>query len=131
MIEQNDPEITKVLSAPHPLARRVVVIGSGTMGHGIALVAARAGLPVVLCDVEQGLLSAALRKIGDFLQKGVEKGKTTAAQKQEILGRLSTSLSLEEAARGADLIIEAAPEKIGLKRELFATLGRAAPEDAI
>jgi 3-hydroxybutyryl-CoA dehydrogenase len=125
----SDLEITKTIVAP--TARRVAVIGSGTMGHGIALVAARAGLQAVLCDVSQELLNAAVRKVGDFLQKGVERGKTAPEEKEQILARLTTAVSLEEAAREADLVIEAAPEKMSLKRELFSTLGRVAPPAAI
>jgi 3-hydroxybutyryl-CoA dehydrogenase len=101
------------------------------MGHGIALVCARAGLKVALYDVQESFITAGLAKIKDFLDKGVAKGKTSPEEREAILGRIRGESSLEAASQHIDLAVEAAPEKIALKREIFSTLGRCAPSSAI
>src|SRR5262249_48659953 len=99
--------------------QRVAVIGGGTMGTGIAEVAARAGYQVELYDVAQGAAQKALERIGDSLARAVEKGRCTAAEREEALGRLSAAA---EMPAEADLIIEAAPEDLALKKDLFSRL---------
>jgi 3-hydroxybutyryl-CoA dehydrogenase len=111
--------------------QNAIVIGAGTMGHGIALVCAKAGLQVILVDVSQAFVDHGLNKIKEFLEKGVAKGKTKPEERDTILARLSGSIQLEEAAKGADLVIESAPEKMAIKREIFTTLGRVAPAHAL
>jgi 3-hydroxybutyryl-CoA dehydrogenase len=111
--------------------QNAIVIGAGTMGHGIALVCAKAGLQVTLVDVSQAFVDHGLNKIKEFLEKGVAKGKTKPEERDAILARLSGSIQLEEAAKGADLVIESAPEKMSVKREIFTTLGRVAPAHAL
>ena len=108
--------------------QRVGVIGAGTMGTGIAQVAARAGYQVELFDVAPGAAQKSLEKIGDSLGRAVEKGRCTADERAQALQRLSASAELPA---GADLIIEAAPEDLQLKKELFAKLSKAARPDAI
>ena len=102
---------------------RVVVFGAGTMGHGIAQVCAAAGYTVVLSDVDEDRVSAGLARIGKNLAGGVEKGKVTAEDRDATLGRLSgAAFGVDQglaAARGADLVIEAIPERLDLKQQLF------------
>ncbi len=111
--------------------QRVAVIGAGTMGTGIAQVAARAGYVVELFDVAPGAAQRALERIADSLARAVEKGRCTAQERDEALRRLSASPDLEKSAAQADLIVEAAPEDLALKKELFAKLSRAARPEAI
>jgi 3-hydroxybutyryl-CoA dehydrogenase len=99
--------------------RTVAVLGAGTMGHGIAQVCAMAGCTTRLQDVAQAQVDAALIKIDANLQAGVARGKVSEEQKREALARLSGTVSLEDAVADADLVIEAAPERLELKRELF------------
>ncbi len=111
--------------------KRVAVLGAGTMGHGIAQVAAQAGWEVALRDVDERFVEDGLRKIQANLDKGVEKGKLSADDKARTLARLAGTTSLEVAVRGADLVIEAIPENMTLKRETFAVVEREAPPGAL
>ncbi len=97
----------------------VTVIGAGTMGHGIAQVCAMAGYTTRLTDVDQARVDSGLAKIAANLDAGIARGKLSEAVKHETLGRLSGTASLTDAARGADLVIEAAPERLELKRDIF------------
>ncbi len=111
--------------------KRVAVLGAGTMGHGIAQVAAMAGWEVALRDVEERYVADGLRRIQANLEKGVEKGKLTAADAAKTLARLAGTTSIEAAVRGADLVIEAIPEDMQLKRDTFAVVEREAPAHAL
>lgn len=109
---------------------RIGVVGAGTMGHGIAQMAAQSGFRAMLFDVDQQALERALESVAANLDKGVEKGKVTPENRQRALANLSTSSRLEELA-DSDLVIEAVPEKVDLKRSIFARLDSAAPEGTI
>jgi len=111
--------------------QRVLVVGAGTMGTGIAQVAARAGYQTELFDIVPGAAQRALERIAESLGRAVEKARCTAQERGEALGRLSLAGDLEAAAGAADLLIEAAPEDLRLKQELFGSLSRAARPDAI
>jgi 3-hydroxybutyryl-CoA dehydrogenase len=110
---------------------RVVVVGAGTMGHGIAQVAAMAGARVVLVDREAELVQAGLARIRQNLDAGVQKGKVDDATRTDTLERLSGSTDLAEAARDIDLAVEAVPEVLSLKRSVFETLEGSAPPGAV
>jgi 3-hydroxybutyryl-CoA dehydrogenase len=110
---------------------RLGVIGSGTMGHGIAQIAAMAGCSVTLYDVDTALLDGAVERIRANLEKGVELGKVEASVRDRALGAISTTIELGDAAKDADMVIEAAPEKLDLKRAIFAELDAASPPHAI
>jgi predicted dinucleotide-binding enzyme len=99
------------------------VLGAGTMGHGIAHVLAAAGFTTRLFDVADTAVTSGLAKVRANLDNGVEKGKVSAADRDATLARLSGATDLATAARGADVVIEAVPEKLELKRSLFAQLG--------
>ena len=105
----------------------LAVVGAGTMGHGIAQAAAQAGYAVRLADAEPAAARSAVERIRATLQGGVERGKVTAVERDAALARIRTVDSVAEAARGADLVTEAAPEDLDLKRDLFARLSAAAP----
>jgi 3-hydroxybutyryl-CoA dehydrogenase len=102
-------------------SERIVVLGAGTMGAGIAQVAAQAGFPTLVYDVKPEFIEAGLARVRNFLKGSRERGKLSAEQEQEILGRFTTSTKLED-CRGAALVIEAAPEKLELKRDIFKQL---------
>ena len=105
----------------------VGVVGAGAMGHGIAEVVAYAGMKVVLYDVEQRFLDKAMKRIEEILQERVSAGKMTDAEKTEILGRVTPTLSLD-AFKDVDFVIEAAPEKMDVKRQIFRDLDATVPE---
>lgn len=109
----------------------IAVIGAGTMGHGIAQVAAQAGCTVRLADAAPGAARRAVERIGKNLDGAVERGKATAEARQAALGRLSVTDDVMAAAAGADLVIEAIPERLDLKRELFGALGERLPAPGI
>jgi 3-hydroxybutyryl-CoA dehydrogenase len=109
---------------------KVGVLGAGTMGAGIAQVAAQAGYDTLVYDVSQEFIDRGLDRIKQFLKGGRERGKITAEQESGALGRLSASLKLEDFA-GCGLIVEAVPEKLELKREVFQKLDAITPPDAL
>jgi 3-hydroxybutyryl-CoA dehydrogenase len=105
----------------------VAVFGAGTMGHGIAQVSAMAGFDVRLYDISAEYVDKGLAKIRANLDKGVARGKVTAEVRDAALERVSGATTLEQAATGADLLIEAIPEKLALKHDLFGKLAKIAP----
>jgi 3-hydroxybutyryl-CoA dehydrogenase len=104
--------------------RAIAVIGAGIMGQGIAQVSAMGGFTTVLNDVSQEVLAAAQKTIRSQLEKGVEIGKVTPDAMQATLSRLQLQVSIEHAIQNVDFIIEAVPEKIELKLDLFSRLDR-------
>ena len=109
--------------------RRIAVIGAGTMGHGIAQVAAMAGHRVTLFDVDFVAAETGLQKIRKNLDKGVQLGKVSDATRETTLAALRTSTELADAVIEADLVIEAAPESMELKQAIFADVeARVDPE---
>jgi 3-hydroxybutyryl-CoA dehydrogenase len=110
---------------------RITVVGAGIMGRGIAHVAALGGLQTVLNDISDDLLQKAIGKIQAELTKGIQIGKITAERAGEVLGRIKLESELGRAASNADLVIEAAPEKIDVKLDLFARLDRICPGHTI
>lgn len=109
----------------------VAVLGAGTMGHGIAQVCAAAGCAVMFYDLDDETIRHGLDRIRGNLEKGIERGKVTEAGRTAVLARISTTTVVGEAVRGADLVIEAAPESIELKERIFAEVDRSAPDYAI
>ena len=109
---------------------RVGVVGLGTMGAGIAQVCLQAGLEVVGRDVTPELGERARGRIDHYLSRGVEKGRLTQDAKDDALGNLTLTTELSDLA-GCQLVIEAAFEDLGVKRELFGELDRIVPAPAI
>ncbi|MCP4578508.1 MAG: 3-hydroxyacyl-CoA dehydrogenase family protein [Deltaproteobacteria bacterium] len=111
--------------------KNVTVIGSGIMGHGIAQVAATAGFQVQLNDISDEFLQHAKSNIENSLDRGIKKGKISEADKGGILLRISFTTDLPRAVKDADLVVEAVPENIELKKQLFKQLEEITKPDAI
>lgn len=109
----------------------VAVLGAGTMGAGIAQVCAQAGSSVVLQDIRDDFVQKGLARVRDFLQKGVDKGKVSEAQRDGVLARITTTTDRKAAARGAQLVIEAVPEQLDLKNGIFRELGDVVAKDCV
>lgn len=114
-----------------PVLHRITVIGAGTMGHGIAQVSATAGCSVTLYDVKNEAAREGLERISATLAKGVALGKVADEERNSTLARISTDADLSRAVAEADLVIEAAPESMELKRRIFAEVESAAPAGAL
>ena len=110
---------------------RVAVVGAGTMGHGIAYVAALAGCAVTLTDSRPDALPEALRRIDGLLAGGIERGKLSEADRAGVLARLHTDPALARGLSDADVVIEAVVEDLAVKQRLFAEIERAAPPGAL
>jgi 3-hydroxybutyryl-CoA dehydrogenase len=109
---------------------RIVVIGAGTMGNGIAHTAAASGFETTLIDVDQPILDRALSTISANLQRGVDKGKMSADDKQSVLGRIHATSDMAGVAE-ADLVVEAIIENLAAKTALFEKLDRLAKPECI
>jgi 3-hydroxybutyryl-CoA dehydrogenase len=114
-----------------PTYSTVAVLGAGTMGAGIAQVCAQAGSRVLLQDLTDDFVHKGLGRIRDFLQKGVDKGKTTAEQRDAVLARIAVTTDRAAACRGADLVVEAVPEKLELKNGLFREVAAVTSPDCV
>jgi 3-hydroxybutyryl-CoA dehydrogenase len=102
------------------MIQQLTILGTGTMGRGIAYLSAVAGYETVLFDADPAALDGARAAIESLLRKGVEKGKVAESAAAEAMGRVQLIPELEPAVSGADLIIEAVPESLELKVDLFA-----------
>ncbi|WP_232701407.1 3-hydroxyacyl-CoA dehydrogenase family protein [Halobacterium wangiae] len=109
----------------------VAVLGAGTMGHGIAQVAAMAGHDVTLRDVDADIVSEGLDAVESNLEGGVEREKVTPDERDATLDRLSGTTDLEEAVAAADLVVEAVPEDVDLKQTVLSEAEDVAPADAV
>lgn len=112
--------------------KKVAVMGAGDMGHGIAQIALMKGYKVALRDIEQRFIDKGVQGIKDSLEKFfVAKQKISPEQRDEMLKRLKTTVSIEEAVKDADFVIEAVPEVMDIKKSVFQDLDKFAPKDAI
>jgi len=111
--------------------KNITVLGSGIMGHGIAQVSAMAGYNVVLRDIEQKFLDKAMEKIKWSLDKLVSKEKISEIECNEIFGRIKPIVDLKDAVHNADLVIEAVPEIMDLKKKVYAELDKTAGEQVV
>lgn len=110
--------------------KRVMVVGAGQMGSGIAQVAAQAGYEVILNDLKEEFFQRGFNSITKNLTRDVDKGRKSEEEKVAILNRITKSLTLEDAA-DVDLIIEAATENMAIKQSIFKELDAIAPKHAI
>lgn len=110
--------------------QKVMVIGAGQMGSGIAQVCAMAGFDVILQDVKQDFLARGIGIISKNLQRQVDKGRMTAAEKEAISTRIETSIDIKSASK-VDIVIEAATENMEIKSGIFKQLAEIAPAHAI
>jgi len=111
--------------------KNITVIGSGTMGNGIAHVFAQYGYNVVLNDIKQEFLDRGIKTISSNLDRQVKKGTLTEEQKTKTLANIKTSLVLADAVKSADIVIEAATENKSVKLDIFRTVDANAPANAI
>jgi 3-hydroxybutyryl-CoA dehydrogenase len=109
----------------------LAVLGAGTMGHGIAQVAALAGYDVRLTDVSEEALESAMGRVRAQLDKGVELGKVEPEVRDAALGRLRATSDAAEAVAGAEIVVEAVPEVLELKQEILASAAEIVKPDAL
>lgn len=109
----------------------VAVLGAGTMGHGIAQVSAAVGCSVRVYDIDQEAVDSGLARIRANLDKGIERGKVTADERDAALAHVQGTTAIADAVAEADLVIEAAPESMDLKESIFRQVDDAAPDHAI
>jgi 3-hydroxybutyryl-CoA dehydrogenase len=113
------------------MVKVIAVLGAGTMGHGIAHASTAAGFTTRLYDVSDAQLVKARDVVEGIVRKGVELGKVTAAEAEATLARLTTTTEVKAAVSAADLVIEAAPEKMDLKLALLGEVEAHAPAHAV
>ena len=111
--------------------KKIAVMGAGDMGHGIAEVALLAGYKVALRDIEQRFVDRGLSRIRESLHKLVEKQRLTADNEKAMLANIQTFIDIGESVKDADFVIEAVPEILKLKEEVFQALDKAAPKHAV
>ncbi len=111
--------------------KTIAVIGAGTMGRGIAHASAYGGYRTILEDISPEMLEQGLDWIRQTFEEGIARGKVTPDQRDTALARITTARSVEDACREADLTIEAVPEDMELKIEIFTLLDRFAKPGAI
>lgn len=127
-------EAARVPGLPKDTPRRPIrtaaVIGAGTMGGGIAMCFANAGIPVTVIETEAGALERGLDRVRGLYAGSAKRGSITEAQREERVGRITGAIGLEN-AKAADIVIEAAFEDMGVKREIFSKLDAIAKSGAI
>ena len=111
--------------------KKICVLGSGAMGHGIAQTCAQGGFQFILEDIKEEFVQAGLAKIRAFLKGSVERQKMTQADADSIIAKITTTTSLSEAAREADMVIEAIVEDMKIKKETFKELDQVSPPHTI
>jgi 3-hydroxybutyryl-CoA dehydrogenase len=111
--------------------KTVAIVGAGTMGRGIAYCSALAGYRTILEDVSESMIEQGLEYIRRALDEGISRGKVTEEQKKNSLASIVTARSVQDACREADLIIEAVPEEMEVKLEIFTVLDKLAKPGAI
>lgn len=110
--------------------KKIGVIGAGTMGHGISLVAAKAGFDVTMQDIKDEFVQKGLSKIERFLDKSIEKGRMTAEEKKKILSKIKGTTKLED-LKDCDLIVEAIFEDVTVKKDIFKKLDKLCKKETI
>ena len=111
--------------------KKVAVLGAGLMGNGIAQVAAATGYNVCMMDISDELVKKGMNRVQKSLQRFVKAGKLAEGDAEAIMNRISTDTSVAGAAKGADLVIEAIPENLELKKKVFAELDEVCDSHAI
>ena len=110
---------------------QITVLGSGIMGHGIAQISAMAGYNVNLRDIEQSFLDKAMDKIKWSINKLVEKQKISSSEAENILNRIHPVVDLEQSLKGSNLVVEAVPEDLNLKKKVYEEIEKFATDDMI
>jgi 3-hydroxybutyryl-CoA dehydrogenase len=110
--------------------KTIGVVGAGTMGNGIAQVAAAAGYNVIMSDIEDRFVQSGIKNVDKFLAKSVEKGKMSGDEKNAIMGRIKGTTKIED-MKDADVVVEVILEKMDLKKQVFKQLDEITKKDAI
>jgi 3-hydroxybutyryl-CoA dehydrogenase len=110
---------------------KLCVIGAGTMGAGIAQVAAEHGIETVLRDVEQKFIERGIRTISGFIDRKLEKGKVSQEEHDSIIGRIRGTTDMPDAVRDVDMVVEAVFENMPLKQQIFEEIDSLCPEKVI
>ena len=110
--------------------KKIGVIGAGTMGHGISLVAAKAGFDVIIRDIKDEFVNKGLSRIEKFLNRSVEKGKMTEAEKNKILSKIKGTTKLAD-LKDADLVVEAIFEDVNVKKDIFKELDKICKKETL
>ena len=111
--------------------KKIVVIGAGLMGSGIAYISAWNGLEVKMVDIKEEFIDKGMERIRTDVMTGIDKGKMTMSEAEGLMGRLSATTNLEEAVKDADLVIEAIFENMKVKKEVFGKVDAAAPAHTV
>ncbi|MGM0687266.1 MAG: 3-hydroxyacyl-CoA dehydrogenase family protein, partial [Promethearchaeati archaeon] len=111
--------------------KKIAVLGAGQMGNGIAQVCAQAGYEVAMRDIKQEFLDKGMKTIRKNLERGLKKDKITEEEIEQVLDSINPVLDLEEAVSDADLVIEAVPEIVKLKLEVWEDVENLANDDAV
>ena len=111
--------------------KKVLVIGAGQMGSGIAQVIAQNGLEVIIRDIKDEFVQKGIKGIAKNLDKAIEKGKLAAADKEAIMGRITGAVELDAHTCNIDLMIEAAVENMDIKKDIFRQVDALAPAHAL
>ena len=111
--------------------KKIAVLGAGLMGHGITQVAATAGFEVNMRDVDEKFLSSGMEKIELSLGKFAQKGRISEEESKKAFKRIKTTVSLKEATKDVDFVIEAIPENLKLKQQVFKEIDGYTPSHAI
>ena len=107
--------------------RRIAVLGAGTMGHGISQIAAQAGYNVSMRDISEEILQKAMGNIASNLDRSVQRGRLSQEEMKNCLSRIKATVDLEEAVSGADIVIEAVPERLDLKIRILRDVEKLTP----
>src|SRR5512136_1516367 len=110
--------------------KTIGVVGAGTMGNGIAQVAAMAGYDVIMSDIEDKFVQNGLKNIDKFLAKSVEKGKMSADDKNAVMGRIKGTTNVED-MKDCDLVVEVVLEVMDVKKKVFKQLDEVTKKEAI
>ncbi len=110
---------------------KIAIIGAGLMGSGIAYISASKGYHVTLVDISQAAVDAGMERIRSDVMTGVDKGKLNLSEAQALIGNLASTISIEDAVKDADLVIEAIFENMEVKKEVFGKVDANAPAHAI
>ena len=113
------------------IVNKILVVGAGAMGSQIGMVCALVGYDVTVQDVDEGVLEGAQEQLTNRMARNIEKGRIDQDEVDAAFGRITFTLDLRGAAADADYVIEAAVEKLDVKREIFANLDEVAPEHTI
>ncbi len=111
--------------------KKICVLGAGLMGNGIAQICAQAGYEVALRDIEQRFVDGGMNTIKKNLARDVGKGKMTQAHMEAVLGRITPTLDLKQAAAGADVVVEVVIEVMDVKKKVYAELEAVVPEHCL